>query len=255
MSDDAVPPPHGRSAEEDEEEWNRRYHTLPAGVARPAIVDELADGADPRLAWYNQVGGQTWQLGARFLKWSPDTAGIDLDREIERMRWLAGRHPAPVVLQDGRDDAGQWMLTAAIEAESAVTDHWRAHPEAPVRAIAEGLRRLHALPVDDVPGRWESWATRTPAALGPRPPLDGPVVVHGDACSPNTLVDAHGVFAATVDVGDLAVADRWADLAVASMSLEWNYGPGWDGLLFEVYGVRPDAERIRWYRALWDAES
>ncbi len=79
--------------------------------------------------------------------------------------------------------------------------------------------------------------------------------MHGDACAPNTLVDSRGSFAAHVDVGDLAVADRWADLAIGAMSLEWNYGPGWDGLFFEVYGIAPDAERIDYYRALWDSRS
>lgn len=250
-----VPDPHGRATEESTEEWNRRYHELPEGVSRPTIVAALADGDDPHLAWYNELGGQTWRIGPRYLKWSPDAAGIDLEREIVRLRWLEGRHPAPVPLDDGRSDGGRWMLTAAIEADSAVSDHWRGHPERAVRAVAEGLRRMHALPIDAVPADWESWATRQPPSAGPRPPIEDPVVVHGDACAPNTLLDADGIFAASVDVGDLAVADRWADLAVASMSLEWNYGPGWDGLFWDAYGIRPDPERIAWYRALWEAES
>jgi kanamycin kinase len=158
------------------------------------------------------------------------------------------------VVDAGAEAGGQWMLTAAMAGESAVEDHWRRDPERPVLAIAEGLRRLHALPIDEVPGDWESWATRTPAGLGARPPVD-PVVVHGDACSPNTLLGPDGAFLATVDVGDLAVADRWADLAVASMSLEWNYGPGWEPAFYDAYGIAADPERIAYYRGLWDAES
>jgi len=34
---------------------------------------------------------------------------------------------------------------------------------------------------------------------------------------------------------------------------EWNYGPGYDGLVYSGYGVAPDAERIAYYRRLWDA--
>jgi kanamycin kinase len=44
----------------------------------------------------------------------------------------------------------------------------------------------------------------------------------------------------------------WADLAIATWSSEWNYGPGWDGLLLDAYGIRPDPDRTRYYRLLWD---
>jgi kanamycin kinase len=48
------------------------------------------------------------------------------------------------------------------------------------------------------------------------------------------------------------VADRWADLAIATWSTGWNYGPGWESLLLEAYGVPPDPDRTRYYRLLWD---
>jgi kanamycin kinase len=78
-------------------------------------------------------------------------------------------------------------------------------------------------------------------------------VCHGDACAPNTLLDDDGRWTAHVDLGTLGLADRWADLAVASMSLDWNFGEGWQPEFFAAYGVRPDADRIRFYRALWNA--
>lgn len=244
-----------------DDEWTLRYRTLKQGEVPAPILEELSGKSTtpgsvaPELAWRNETGGQTWRLGDRYLKWSPHAADIDLGRETERLRWLEGRHPAPRVLGSGDDGAGQWMLTAALDADTAVSEFWRAHPEPAVSAIAEGLRRLHALPVADVPPHWESWVSRTPSELGPRPPVDDPVIVHGDACSPNTLLDAEGRFAASVDVGDLAVGDRWADLAVGAMSLDWNYGPGWDDLFYDVYGVEPDPARIAYYRALWGSES
>jgi kanamycin kinase len=54
---------------------------------------------------------------------------------------------------------------------------------------------------------------------------------------------------------ELGVADRWADLAVATLSLSWNY-PGrlWDAEFFASYGVEPDPARIDYYRRLWQAE-
>ncbi len=54
---------------------------------------------------------------------------------------------------------------------------------------------------------------------------------------------------------DPATADRWADIAVATWSAEWNYGPGWEPLLLDSYGIRPDPGRTRYYRLLWDLSS
>ena len=51
----------------------------------------------------------------------------------------------------------------------------------------------------------------------------------------------------------LGVADRWADIAVAAMSTEWDYGPGWERPLVEAYGVDFDEERMSFYQRLWDS--
>jgi kanamycin kinase len=48
------------------------------------------------------------------------------------------------------------------------------------------------------------------------------------------------------------VADRWADLAVATWSTSWNYGPGWEAPLLDAYGVAPDPDRTHYYRLLWE---
>jgi kanamycin kinase len=78
------------------------------------------------------------------------------------------------------------------------------------------------------------------------------VVCHGDACAPNTLLDESGQVVGYVDLGSLGVADRWADLAVGSWSLEWNYGADYEPLYFQAYGIEPDPDRISYYRLLWD---
>ena len=256
MSTDPSNGGDSRSATEPSTEaWNEHYRKLPPGEARPSIVDHLAEGSTPELVWRNELGGQTWRLGDRYLKWSNDTAGIDLRREVVRLHWLERRHPVPRVLDEGRDSGGRWFLTSAIRAQSAVAERWRSDPEPAVRAIATGLLQLHSLPADDLPTDWRSWATRAPTKLGTRPVIHDAVIVHGDACAPNTLLDTDGLFIANVDLGDVALADRWADLSVASMSLEWNYGPGWEPCFFDTYGIKPDPPRIKYYRALWEAES
>lgn len=232
------------------------FHTLGDDPV-PGIVREIAAGRHIELAWRNELGGLTFRIGDAFLKWNPPATGVDLERERIRLDWLAGRHPAPAVIGHGRDGEAQWLLTGALPGGSAVGDAWRARRSEAIAAIATGLRALHAIDIGDFPAAWmsEAWVGRAPASIGPRPPVDGPVLVHGDACAPNTLIDADGRWTGNVDFGDLGVGDRWADLAVASMSLDWNFGAGHQDELFDAYGIAPDAERIRYYRALWDLES
>jgi len=79
------------------------------------------------------------------------------------------------------------------------------------------------------------------------------VVCHGDACAPATLIDDDGHFLAIVDLGRLGIGDRWADLAVATYSLGWNYVGNWEAELLDAYGIDRDEERIDYYRRLWDA--
>jgi kanamycin kinase len=228
------------------------------GLDVPAIVLETANGDMPELTWRNELHGLTFRLGERYMKWSPRSTGIDLNRERVRLEWLQGRHPAPVVLDYGEDEIAQWMLTAALPARSVVRSDRSVPPEVAVPAIAHGLLALHGLSVEEFPAELSigSWANREPSQLGPKPAVDGPVVVHGDACAPNTLIGADNTWAGHVDLGDLTVGDRWADLAVASMSLEWNYTPPpLEELFWRTYGVLPDEERICYYRALWYAES
>jgi kanamycin kinase len=225
-------------------------------VVVPAVVAALAGSDVIRPVWRNQLGGLTFALGDdRYVKWQPAGTPIDLDAEIERMAWLAPLTPVPVVLDHGRDDSGPWVLTAALPGTSAVDERWIADPAPAVVAIAQGLRRFHdTVPVESCPFDWsaETRLAAAPDVVERPPPVDRLVVCHGDACAPNTLVDAGGRFTGHVDLGQAGVADRWADLAVASWSLDWNFGPGWEDMFFDAYGVDPDPERIDYYRLLWE---
>ncbi len=79
------------------------------------------------------------------------------------------------------------------------------------------------------------------------------MVCHGDACAPNTMISDDGEWCGHVDFGDLGIADRWADLAVALLSLSWNYRGDWEDELLDAYGIERDPVRIEYYQRLWDA--
>lgn len=224
----------------------------PRGTPLPPIVARLAGSHEVEPVWLNLAGGLTVRFADRFLKWVPP--GQSLRPERERLEWAAPHHPVPGVLDYrsdddlGSDDDGDWMLTRAIDATSAVDE---AHdPRTAAVALGEGLRALHEhLPVDQCPFDWSAASRGSLDA----PAVDQLVVAHGDACLPNTLLDRDGRWVAHVDLGSLGLADRWADLAVASASLDWNLGEGWQAEFFAAYGIERDEERIRFYRALWDS--
>lgn len=210
----------------------------------PAVVARLAGSDTPEAVWLNLDGGLTIRLGERYLKWVP--VGFSLEAERERLEWAAPLHPVPSLIDHGSDDSGEWILTRAIDAVSAVSI--LDEPRTAAVALGEGLRALHEnLPVEQCPFEWSAEGRGGISV----PQAELLVVAHGDACLPNTLVSG-GRWVAHVDLGSLGLADRWADLAVASMSLDWNLGPGWQGDFFAAYGIERDEERIRYYRALWD---
>ena len=251
----------------------------------PDAAHLLGPATTATLVWANEIGGLTYQLAdnarTRYLKWFPAGCGIDPSDEISRLR-RAGRFiSVPSVVDHGGSAAGDWILTDALPGHNAVAERWKSDPEPAVRAIGRGLRLMHdELPVRDCPFAWSTpgriaaftasvsagladvrqWHPEHRALgidgalerIAEPPPPDKFVVCHGDACAPNTLLDDHGKFAGHVDLGSLGVADRWADLAVATWSIEWNFGSDWESTLLQAYGIDPDPERTSFYRLLWD---
>jgi kanamycin kinase len=234
------------------------------GTAVPPRVAELARGAALAPVWSNHGGGLTFRTDDdRFIKWGPVSAETSMAAERERLAWAEAYIRVPHVLESGGDDAEEWLVTAALPGQSAVVPRWVAEAATAVHAVGRGLRKLHdALPVEECPFDWsvpervrnaERRGIRVPTRLRAAPPIDRLVVCHGDACCPNTLLSEEGEPVAHVDLGALGLADRWADIAVASANTVWNYGPGWEDALIAAYGIEPDRERLAFYRDLWDA--
>jgi len=251
----------------------------------PTRVRAIAAGREVRLVWTNELDGRTFEIGDGpgrcFVKWAPAGSGVDLEQERARMVWAGAFASVPEVLAHGRDEEGSWLVTRALPGQNAVAERWQAEPARAVAAIGAGLRALHdALPVARCPFSW-SIADRLAdirrrAALGrirperwhaghrgldvagaiemleQAPAIDVLVVCHGDTCAPNTLIGEDGCCTGHVDLGALGVADRWADLAIATWSTTWNYGVGWETALLDAYGVGADVERTRYYRLLWE---
>jgi kanamycin kinase len=255
-------------------------------MAIPEQMVALARGRPVRVVWQNGVGGVTCEYGQgderRFVKWSPANS-VDLAHEVARLNWAVQYVRVPVVVDAGSDGDGSWMITLPLVGDNAVTERWVADPAVATRAIGEGLRALHeALPVASCPFSWSAtervadahrraevgqidprqWEESHPpidlstalAFVSDAPDVDKLVVCHGDMCAPNTLIDDSGHWSGHVDFGSMGVADRWADLAIATLSTEWNYGPSWEQSVLDAYGIDLDPRRTSYYRLLWDLD-
>jgi kanamycin kinase len=263
------------------------YDPLDGPISLPSALERVIGGREYEAVWVNLVGGITFKVNdeprSLYVKWSPITSGINLRDEKDRLEWSATYTPVPDVVDFGENDEGTWLVTSAIDGLNAAAPEWNRQPAIATAAVGRGFRDLHrSIPIEDCPYRWsiedrlrsvheriesgelthiepsdwnEEFSSMSVEAalreLSDAPDLDL-VVCHGDACVPNTLLDANGAWTAHVDLGSLGVADRWADLAVASWSTVWNYGPGWENTLFDAYEILPNPEKNRYYRLLWE---
>lgn len=231
-------------------------------VAVPDVVLRLAAGRSIVPVWRNEIGGVTFAIddGAEYVKVGPPHREFVPAAEAQRLGWLAGHVRVPQVLgYDCEPDGTLWLHTSGLPGTSAVLDPWLTRPAQVVPELGRALRAFHdRVPVGSCPWTW-SVAERQAlkgselSELGEVPPEDL-VVCHGDACNPNFILDADGASLGYVDLGLCGVADRWADLAPALISLGWNYGPGWEPAFLAGYGIDLDAAKLAYYTRLWEAE-
>ncbi|MFE7801955.1 phosphotransferase [Nocardia sp. NPDC057440] len=137
------------------------------------------------------------------------------------------------------------------------------------------LRSLHSIPIAECPfdGRLDSMLTRAARRvlhglidpedfdedhehLVPEQILDR---LHAQRPDERDLVVAHGDFTPSnvleggilIDVGDLGVADRYRDLALAERDLREDFGADEVRAFFTAYGLdEPDRRRLDYYRLL-----
>ncbi|GAA4906991.1 aminoglycoside 3'-phosphotransferase [Tessaracoccus lubricantis] len=210
---------------------------VPFAITKWAAVNKRRVDA---LVWQGRHGSITARLVADdvkplYAKWSPH----DLEPEAERLSWLSSRFPSPRMADYEELDDGWLIVTVGLPGRSAV--EWPERPELAAHGLAEALAQLHSLDATDT-------LFDEPAWVGDQRDVHDLSIVHGAATVPNVLVSDDGGFVGMVGVGQLGVADRWADLAVASRSLEHHFGPGAADEFWAAYGEAPDPERIRRYR-------
>jgi aminoglycoside phosphotransferase len=172
------------------------------------------------------------------------------------------------------------LVTAEVPGVSAAEEWPEESRSRVVDALADLTRALHSLPItecpfdrrlavtvpealaadvelDDLDDERAGWTRDDLAArlIAARPPDEDLVVCHGDLCLPNVVLNpdtcrVNGL----IDTGRLGVADRWADLALATRSLAGDLNPqygAWAADRFlNQYGIAPNPRMSEFYRLL-----
>jgi aminoglycoside phosphotransferase len=180
------------------------------------------------MSWAGTVWRLIGESGALYVK-----RAANLDDERERTIWLAGRWPVPQVVGFYRAYGDDWLLTREVPGVPLYHSSIGWEPARVARRLAEILLELHA-------------ADATGCPFGEAKP--GRVLIHGDYCLPNVLVE-QGRLTALVDLGRSGIGDPRDDFAAALWSLHYNYGPGYARDFLDAYGVPSmtdrDIERLR----------
>lgn len=221
----------------------------------------------------------------RYLKMVQKGSYPSIKDELDRLHWAADYLPVPKIIDQDINGNPPWFLSEGIQGLNGTEVELKADPENLVRLLACALRFFHDhAPVEACPFdfRLDSALKHISkrAQLGlihpeqhfhpeyqhfsvdqalaflheHRPPPSKSVVCHGDYCVPNILFQ-NNCLQGFVDLGELGVADVWWDLAVATWSLNWNLGNGWEDLFLKEYGVSYDHHKNIYYRLLYDLVS
>jgi aminoglycoside phosphotransferase len=255
----------------------------------PALRAMLAE-ASWRAETIGMSGAGVWRIEApgrapRYLKRAVGPRMRELHEERERLDWLRDRLPIPAVEGWAEDGDGAWLLLSAAPGVMAQDANALCGVPTLVRALGEGLRRIHDVPIAACPfvmrlgvrlarATWNIAAGLVDEpdvraihgassvdllhrleATRPPEPTEDLVFVHGDYCLPNILIASEGSLsprvAGLLDWGRAGVSDRYQDLAIGARSLRHNLGSGWESTFFEAYGLAdPDPVRMAYYEAL-----
>lgn len=211
----------------------------------------------------------------------------DEESSVEVLNWLKGKLPVPEVLAFEKNGDYQYLLMTRIPGVMSCSEYYMEHPEELLPLLAQALKMLWATDISDYP-KIRDFDTELRAAryrvennlvdiddaepdtfgkngfenpeallkwLEENKPAYEPVLSHGDFCLPNVLLK-DGKVSGFIDCGDMAIGDKWKDIALCYRSLKHNFDGTFGGKvypdfnpdsLFDALGIEPNWEKIRYW--------
>lgn len=239
-----------------------------------SVVTQIKEGCSNSAVW--RIEGNL----TAHLKIAPKDLQEGLESEKDALLWLFGKVPVPEVLYYSESETEEYLLCSTLPGLPCSHPEMLKNPELIVRIMAQGLRRIHSLPVsacplnqsldiklkmaerrvslglvdegDFDPASYDKCALEVFSYLQTnRPQKEDLVVTHGDYCLPNCIVNNESL-SGFIDLGRAGVADRYQDLALILRSLRYNLDwQGWVDVFLSEYGIEdPDKVKMNYYALL-----
>ena len=198
-------------------------------------------------------------------------------REYQALKWLEGRLPAPKLLGYESNDKKSYILMTKVKGKMLCDPSILSNRRRLLKSAVAALRTLWCVDLTNCPfsqgldldlKEAKSKHRFKPNSRGqvlltwleenrPVTKAEDLVLSHGDLCLPNILVSCHGI-EGLLDFGRIGVADKWRDIVVCLRSLKNNlegcgpavYGPFDEKEFYEILGIEPDLEKIKYYTLL-----
>lgn len=229
---------------------------------RPFVTDKIYDSSSSPEARVYRIGSDSYlKRGKRG----------SLRREAVMTEYFHKKSLAPPVISyisEGED----WLLTEAARGDDATHGVYQKEPKRLAALLGESLRSLHETDFSDcpIPDRMESYfktaeenygrgicdlsfsGLPSPAAAWDRLTegrdiLTSRVLLHGDFCLPNIILD-NWKLSAYIDLGGGGVGDRHIDLFWGAWTLNFNLGTdAYRNIFFDAYGrdlINEEALRV-----------
>lgn len=212
---------------------------------------------------------------------------LEAENEVAMLQWLKGKIPVPEIIEHIHENEYSYILMNKCTGKMACDPYYMMQPKLQVELLAEALHSLWGVSIQGCPSRLTlqkrlaiaeeniiknrvDIVDAEPDTFGPNgfrdpeallywlqenQPEEKETICHGDFCLPNIFLSDNGV-SGMIDLGRSGVADPWMDIALCHRSLNNNYrgvygANSYTGyqpqMLFDVLGIQPDPERIRYY--------
>jgi aminoglycoside phosphotransferase len=254
---------------------------------------ELLQALKRDYAWQRvtvgESGAQTYCLisihqSSLYLKIAPLSLALQLEVESQVMEWLKDKLAVPQLIAFFIEAEKEYLLMSALPglhlAQLVAESSSKATKTAAVKLLAAGLKRMHAISVENCPfnhslpqemillkerlrkklvdesdfdesRRGKRARDLFDELVSTLPKEEELVFTHGDYCLPNIIVTAEWNISGFIDLSRAGLADRYRDLALACRSIEQNCGSRWVKLFMEQYGIKEvNTQKIQFYQLM-----
>lgn len=254
-------------------------HNLPtdlANLTKNAIWQHITEGESDAEVY--RLSSET----TRYLKVSSHSAQYPTKNDFLRLQWLNGKVATPEILHYAETHTHQYLLMSDCAGLHPLHDDLNWTTQTRIDVLIQAIQDFHAIPIDNCPYlltfdeqialarhnidqdlvrqdlRDEDNIGRSIEDLfaefvSLKPSQEDWVLTHGDMYPMNIRVDEQTKhITGFIDVGAMAIADRYTDLVPITNAIGWHHGEAWVDTFWKQYGLNPNADKVRFYQLFYE---